>query len=367
MAYHPSAFCDRRRQAAAFFVSIGLAMSLLIVPWFASSAGGASPSPTTSVLIPSNGATLSGTSHLDASASNATSVEFRLFGGVFGFNAPVLCTATPTLYGWLCGWNTRRSPTVRTSWCPRPSARVEAHSVLASASPSRTPCRPRAFWSLRTGRSLSGSTYLDASATNATSVEFRLFGGVFGFNAPVLCTATLTSTDGCATGIPRRSPAAPIPRVRGVQCGWKRIQFGRQYHDHTPHYRLRRQRRGRHRHPDRYGHQHGRDADHRRHQPLRHRHYAERSIGVCNRLLRPHRHPNQLGSRTPRGARSPWEVSTASSGIAITPNGATAYVATRMRHRRPDRHRPPTPLGPQSPSERTRSSSPSRPTGPRPT
>jgi hypothetical protein len=66
--------------------------------------------PTTSVLIPSSGATLSGSTTLDASASNATSVEFRLFGGIYGFSGPVICTATPTLYGRLCGWNTSTVP-----------------------------------------------------------------------------------------------------------------------------------------------------------------------------------------------------------------------------------------------------------------
>jgi hypothetical protein len=66
--------------------------------------------PTTSVLVPSNGATLSGSTLLDASASNATSVEFRLFGGSYGYNAPVICTATPTYYGWLCNWNTTTVP-----------------------------------------------------------------------------------------------------------------------------------------------------------------------------------------------------------------------------------------------------------------
>jgi hypothetical protein len=66
--------------------------------------------PTTSVLVPSNGATLSGTTTLDASASNATSVEFRLFGGSYGYNAPVLCTSTPTYYGWVCSWNTTTVP-----------------------------------------------------------------------------------------------------------------------------------------------------------------------------------------------------------------------------------------------------------------
>jgi hypothetical protein len=65
---------------------------------------------TTSVLVPSNGATLSGSTLLDASASNATSVEFRLFGGSYGYNAPVICTATPTYYGWLCNWNTTTVP-----------------------------------------------------------------------------------------------------------------------------------------------------------------------------------------------------------------------------------------------------------------
>ena len=65
---------------------------------------------TTSVLLPSNGATLTGSTFLDASASNATSVEFRLFGGTYGYAAPVICTATLTLYGWLCYWNTMTVP-----------------------------------------------------------------------------------------------------------------------------------------------------------------------------------------------------------------------------------------------------------------
>ena len=54
------------------------------------------PLPTTSILVPSMAATLSGSTYLDASASNATSVEFRTFGGSYGYNAPVLCTATLT-------------------------------------------------------------------------------------------------------------------------------------------------------------------------------------------------------------------------------------------------------------------------------
>ena len=68
------------------------------------------PLPTTSVLIPSKGATLSGSTALDASASNATSVKFLLFGGIYGYSAPVICTATVTDYGWLCSWNTTTVP-----------------------------------------------------------------------------------------------------------------------------------------------------------------------------------------------------------------------------------------------------------------
>jgi hypothetical protein len=66
--------------------------------------------PTASILIPSNSATLAGTTYLDASAPHATSVEFRLFGGSYGFAAPVLCNATSTLYGWLCSWNSKTVP-----------------------------------------------------------------------------------------------------------------------------------------------------------------------------------------------------------------------------------------------------------------
>ncbi len=69
------------------------------------------PPPTTSVLIPSNEATLSGTAAtLDASASNATSVEFWLFGGSYDYSGHLVGTAAPTYYGWLYSWNTTTVP-----------------------------------------------------------------------------------------------------------------------------------------------------------------------------------------------------------------------------------------------------------------
>ena len=67
--------------------------------------------PTTNVLIPSNGATLSGTgATLDASASNASSVEFWLFGGSYGLSGHLVGTATLTYYGWIYSWNTTTVP-----------------------------------------------------------------------------------------------------------------------------------------------------------------------------------------------------------------------------------------------------------------
>jgi hypothetical protein len=71
----------------------------------------AAAAPTSSVISPSSGATVSGTSVLfDASASNASSVKFVLIGGAFGFAGPTVCTATPTFFGWACQWNSTTVP-----------------------------------------------------------------------------------------------------------------------------------------------------------------------------------------------------------------------------------------------------------------
>ena len=122
--------------------------------------------------------------HLDASASNATSVEFRLFGGIYGYNAPVICTATLTYYGWLCSWNTTTVP--NGSYDLLSEAFGSGGSTFSSGV-SITVNNPPPTTSVlipSKGATLSGSTSLDASASNATSVEFRLFGGIYGYTAP---------------------------------------------------------------------------------------------------------------------------------------------------------------------------------------
>ena len=150
--------------------------------------------PTTSVVIPSKGATLSGTTYLDASASNATSVNFLLFGGTYGYAAPVVCTATQTAYGWWqCAWNTTTVP--NGSYALASEASNSAGNTFSKGvSISVTNLLPTTgIFIPSQGATLSGWTYLDASASNATSVKFLLFGGTYGYAAPVVCTATPTA------------------------------------------------------------------------------------------------------------------------------------------------------------------------------
>jgi hypothetical protein len=68
--------------------------------------------PATSVLIPSNGASVAGTQVLlDAGAAanvGVTKVEFHLTGG--SLNNALVATATPTMYGWLVNWDSTTVP-----------------------------------------------------------------------------------------------------------------------------------------------------------------------------------------------------------------------------------------------------------------
>lgn len=66
--------------------------------------------PTTTVGIPSNNATVSSTAQvLDAAASSGvTLVQYEITGG--NLTDSVIATATPTIYGWLAKWNTTTVP-----------------------------------------------------------------------------------------------------------------------------------------------------------------------------------------------------------------------------------------------------------------
>ena len=179
-----------RLSVAGLLIVIGLVVSIPTVADANSAIN--QPLSSTQILVPSSGATLSGSTYLDASASNATSVEFLLFGGVYGFSAPTICTTTPTLYGWLCAWNTTMVP--NGSYVLVSEAFNSAGSTLGAgvSITVKNPLPTTTVLVPSKGATLSGSTYLDASASNATSVEFLLFGGVYGFSAPTICTTTST-------------------------------------------------------------------------------------------------------------------------------------------------------------------------------
>jgi hypothetical protein len=96
-----------RRPVHVLASVVVLSLALVFVE---ANAASAATLPITSVLVPATGLTLSGVTYADASASNATSVEFQLFGGIYGYSGLVVCTATPTLYGWPCAWDTTTVP-----------------------------------------------------------------------------------------------------------------------------------------------------------------------------------------------------------------------------------------------------------------
>jgi Bacterial Ig domain len=138
------------------------------------------PPPTTSVLIPSNGATQSGTAALvDASASaKVTSVSFELSSGTLTDH--VVATATPTLYGWLAQWNTTTVP--NGTYTLQSVATYVGGVSGTSPGLTITVNNPQPTTSVlipSNGASQSGTTaLLDASASpGVTSVTYELTGG----------------------------------------------------------------------------------------------------------------------------------------------------------------------------------------------
>jgi outer membrane protein assembly factor BamB len=151
--------------------------------------------PTTTVIIPSNGATLSGTAAtLDATASNATSVEFWLFGGSYGYTGHLIGTATLTNYGWLYSWDTTTVPNGSYALLSEAfGSGGSAFSSHLSITVNNAPPPTTSVIIPSNGATLSGTAAtLDATASNATSVEFWLFGGSYGYAGHLIGTATPT-------------------------------------------------------------------------------------------------------------------------------------------------------------------------------
>jgi hypothetical protein len=150
--------------------------------------------PTTSIIIPANGTTVSKTATLDATATNATSVQFLLFGGSYGYSGHLVGTATLTYYGWLYSWDTTTVPNGSYALLSEAfNSSGSAFSPGVNITVNNAPLPTTKVVIPSNGATLSGAAAtLDASASNATSVQFWLFGGSYGYSGHLVGTATLT-------------------------------------------------------------------------------------------------------------------------------------------------------------------------------
>ena len=96
---------------AASVLAVASVVTLTQLAGVASAAAATGPPPNTAVIVPSTGATESGSFVLDALASSSSgiaTVTFEITGGAL--SDEVISTATPTLYGWIGKWNTVSFP-----------------------------------------------------------------------------------------------------------------------------------------------------------------------------------------------------------------------------------------------------------------
>jgi hypothetical protein len=165
-----------------------------VTPTLATSAP-ASASDTTTVLVPSNNATVSGTKVvLDASASGATSVQFELqISPTFN---PVIATATPTLYGWLATWNTINED--NTTYSLASVATFPDNSTVTSPAISITVDNPPPTATVVTpsdGATVSGTMGIDMVPTaSATSINLYVTPASSTALLPVTALANATPT-----------------------------------------------------------------------------------------------------------------------------------------------------------------------------
>ena len=157
--------------------------------------------PTTAVLIPSNGAAVSGTSAvLDATASasygvDIAEVQFVLTGGAF--NRSVIGTAIPTLYGYLDDWNTTSVPggTYTLQSLATDAAGNTAYSPGVTITVDNTPPTtavliPSNGSTLRGPRAILDATASASFGIKIAKVQFVLTGGTY--DESVIGTATQT-------------------------------------------------------------------------------------------------------------------------------------------------------------------------------
>jgi hypothetical protein len=153
--------------------------------------------PSTSVIIPSNGAILSGSALLDAAGSDnigVTQVQFEVSGGPSNLNDQVVATASPSLYGWLANWNTT---TVPNGTYNLQSVATDTEGLVTTSAPITVSVNNAAPMTSvvipSNNASVSGTQLLDAWATSGVAqVEFEVSGGPSNLNDQVVATGNPT-------------------------------------------------------------------------------------------------------------------------------------------------------------------------------
>ena len=143
---------------------------------------------------PANGASVAGSTYLDAFAADygtLTKVEFHLTGG--SLNKTLIATATPTIYGYLALWNTITVP--NGTYVVQSEAYDAAGLIAYSSGVSVTVNNPPPSTTVLSpsgGASVKGTqVLLDASASSGVSgVKYELTGG--SLTDSVIATATPT-------------------------------------------------------------------------------------------------------------------------------------------------------------------------------
>jgi hypothetical protein len=148
--------------------------------------------PATTLVLPANNATLSGSEYLDATASaGVTGVTYELSGN--GLSGEVVATGVATLYGWLADWNTMSVPngTYTLASVASTASGFNANSPAVTVTVDNSPPTTTAVLPANNA-TLVGSEYLDATASSgATVVTYELSGNGL-------------SDDAVATGMPTR-------------------------------------------------------------------------------------------------------------------------------------------------------------------
>ena len=174
------------------------------------------PTPSTTVLVPANQASVSGISSvLDASASPSyATVTYELSGGML--NGDVIATGTLTYYGWLAEWNTTTVPNGNyslVSMAAYPNGESTSSAPVSisvdNPSPSTSVVLPAS------GATLDGTQtqYFDAVASpGVTEVTINL--NLSGGGSPI--TLSTTPTIWGWIGV---LPGTPAPPPKSDSCG----------------------------------------------------------------------------------------------------------------------------------------------------